>query len=330
MKQRILSGIQPSGELHIGNYLGAIRQWVEMQKKYDSYFCIVDLHAITARQDPEELRANIRKTAAVYLACGVDPKQSAIFVQSTVPAHAELAWVLSTFTQMGELERMTQFKDKVGKQKKEGVGVGLYTYPVLMAADILLYKADAVPVGEDQKQHVELTRNIAERFNNHYDREVFTVPEPFMPKAGARIMGLDDPANKMSKSAASANNYISLFDDMDVVRKKIMKAVTDTGSEVKAGKNKPALTNLLTIYSAVTGTSVAGLEKEYNGKGYADFKAGMADAVIAWLEPLQQEVNSLLKDEGELERILDDGRERAQEVASQTLADVYDTIGLGY
>lgn len=330
MKRRILSGIQPSGELHIGNYLGAIRQWVEMQKDYESFFCIVDLHAITVRQDPAELRDNIRKTAAIYLACGIDPKQSAIFVQSTVPAHAELAWVMATFTQMGELERMTQFKDKTARMKRSGIGAGLFTYPTLMAADILLYNADAVPVGEDQKQHVELTRNLAERFNNHYNRAVFTVPEPFMPKAGARIMGLDDPSNKMSKSAASANNYISLFDDMGTVRKKIMKAVTDTGSEVKAGKDKPALTNLLTVYSSVSGTPVADLERDYKGRGYADFKNGLADAVVAWLEPLQKEVNALLQDAGELEKILDDGRGRAQDIASRTLAEVYETVGLGY
>lgn len=326
MKERLLSGIQPSGELHLGNYLGAIKQWVEMQKKYDSLFCIVDLHAITARQDPDALRENVRRVAASYIACGVDPQQSNIFVQSQVHEHAELAWVLNTFTMMGELQRMTQYKDKLARKKENNVG--LFAYPVLQAADILLYQAAAVPVGDDQKQHIELTRNIAERFNNHYQAEVFTIPEGIFPKHGARIMGLDDPAAKMSKGAASELNYVSFLDDPETVRKKFKKAVTDSGSDIEASEDKPAVTNLLTIYSMLTGKSIADLEKEYDGKGYGDFKAGLAEVAVEWLAPIQEKTDELLKDKAQLDKVLADGKEKAQTIAAKTLKRVYQVVGL--
>lgn len=329
MKPRILSGIQPSGVLHVGNYLGAIRQWVELQHTYDSFFFIVDLHAITVRQDPALLRENIRRAAATYIACGVDPAKAVLFVQSSVRAHAELAWVLNTFTQMGELERMTQFKDK-SKQHKDNINVGLFDYPVLMAADILLYQTELVPVGNDQKQHVELTRNIAERMNNHYGNVLFNLPEPYFPKQGARIMGLDDPLKKMSKSAGSEWNYISLMDDADTVRKKFKKAVTDSGAEIRAAEDKPALTNLLTIYSLLSGKTIEELEKQYAGQGYGTFKMELAEVMVAWLTPIQEKINGLLSDPTALDVVLADGAEKASVIADQTLKDVYHTIGLGY
>ncbi|MBI2411566.1 MAG: tryptophan--tRNA ligase [Candidatus Kerfeldbacteria bacterium] len=329
MSKRILSGIQPTGHLHLGNYIGAVRQWIELQHSYESLFCIVDLHAITVRQKPEELRAAIRRTAAGYLACGVDPEKASIFVQSSVAEHAELAWVLNTFTQMGELERMTQYKDK-SKQHAQNINAGLFTYPALMAADVLLYKTELVPVGEDQKQHIELIRNLAQRFNNHYDKPVFTVPEYVPPKQGARIMGLDDPTKKMSKSAESEWNAIALTDTPDVIRKKIKRAVTDSESEVRAGDDKPALTNLLTIYSVVTGKSIADLEKEYVGRGYGDFKTELGEAVVAWITPIQEKMATYMNDAGELDAVLDAGAERARAIATQTLKEVYDVVGLGY
>lgn len=329
MKPRILSGIQPSGVLHLGNYLGAIRQWVELQHTYDSFFFIVDLHAITVRQDPAVLRENIRRAAATYIACGVDPAKAVLFVQSSVRAHAELTWVLNTFTQMGELERMTQFKDK-SKQHKDNINAGLFDYPVLMAADILLYQTELVPVGNDQKQHVELTRDIAERMNNHYDKVLFNLPEPYFPKQGARIMGLDDPMKKMSKSAGSEWNYISLMDDADTVRKKFKKAVTDSGSEIRAAEDKPSLTNLLTIYSLLSGKTIEELEKQYAGQGYGTFKMELAEVVVAWLTPIQEKIDGLLSDPTALDTMLADGAEKASVIADQTLKDVYNTIGLGY
>lgn len=330
MSKRLLSGIQPSGELHLGNYLGAIKQWISLQQVHESLFCIVDLHAITARQDPKKLHENIRRVAASYLACGVDPQESAIFVQSSVSAHAELAWVLSTFTQMGELERMTQFKDKSKGKGAGQINAGLFTYPVLMAADILLYKPTAVPVGDDQKQHIELTRNIAERFNNYYKTETFVVPEGVFPSSGARIMGLDDPTAKMSKSAPSDLNFISFSDDADVVRKKVKKAVTDSGSDVTAGDDKPALTNLLTIYSLLTGREVSDIEKDYVGKGYGDFKAELAEVIVEWLAPVQLEMKRYLDDPAQLDIILAAGTEQANRIAQVTLDEVYKTVGLGY
>lgn len=328
MTQRLFSGIQPSGELHIGNYIGAIRQWLNFQNDYDSIFCIVDLHAITVRQDPAKLREQIRKLAAWYLACGIDPAKSTMFVQSDVPAHAQIAWVLDTFTQMGELERMTQYKDK-SKQHAENINVGLFAYPVLMATDILLYDTKLVPVGEDQKQHIELTRDIATRFNNVYNKPVFVIPEPMIQKEGARVMGLDNPEKKMSKSSGSEWNYILLSDTADIVRKKIKRAVTDTDTVVRAGDDKKALTNLLTIYSLLTGTSVADLEAQYAGKGYGDFKTGMAEAVIAWLEPLQARYAEFMNDPAELDRALSVGAGKANIIAEKKLKEVYQVVGLG-
>ncbi len=329
MSKRLLSGIQPSGELHLGNYLGAIKQWISLQQVHESLFCIVDLHAITVRQDPKVLRDNIRRVAASYLACGVDPQQSVIFVQSSVPAHAELAWVLSTFTQMGELERMTQFKEKSGKKRTGEVNAGLFTYPVLMAADILLYKPTAVPVGDDQRQHIELTRNIAERFNNHYKKDIFVVPEGVHPTNGARIMGLDNPENKMSKSASSEMNYISFLDDEKTILKKLKKAVTDSGSEVKARADKPAVSNLLTIYSLLTGKEVSEIEADYEGKGYGDFKKDLGEVVVDWLAPIQAEIDRYLDDPAQLDIILAAGTQQAEAIARETLAEVYEAVGLG-
>ncbi|MCW1930212.1 MAG: tryptophan--tRNA ligase [Candidatus Kerfeldbacteria bacterium] len=328
MKQRLFSGIQPSGELHIGNYIGAIKQWLGFQESYESFFCIVDLHAITVRQDPAKLREQTRKLASWYLACGIDPEKSTMFVQSDVPAHAQMTWVFNTFTQMGELQRMTQYKDK-SKQHAENINVGLFDYPVLMAADILLYDPEIVPVGEDQKQHIELARDIATRMNNAYGRELFVLPKYVGQKEGARVMGLDNPEKKMSKSAGSEWNYILLSDTADVVAKKIKRAVTDTDTVVRAGDDKPALTNLLTIYSMLTGTSIADLEKQYAGKGYGDFKTGMAEAMIAWLAPLQEKYAIYMNDPAELDRALSRGAQKANAVAQQKLHNVYQVVGLG-
>lgn len=326
MKSRILSGIQPSGILHIGNYFGALKQWVELQEHNDAFYCIVDLHAITVRQNPEELRNAVRLAAATYLACGLDPKKSHIFVQSHIHEHAELAWVLNTFTQMGEMERMTQYKDKVAKGK--AATVGLFTYPVLMAADILLYQTNKVPVGEDQKQHVELTRDIAERFNNHYGQQVFTLPEVMHPQQGARIMGLDDASNKMSKSASSEMNYIALTDDIETVRKKIMKAKTDSDGVVRTGADKPEMTNLLTIYSLLADRSIESLEKQYEGKGYGDFKKELAEVVVDWVQAVSAGIVDYMNDPAELDAVLAEGRHHAQAVAADTLAAVYKAVGL--
>lgn len=329
MKQRILSGIQPTGPLHLGNYIGAVKQWLNFQAEYESFFCIVDLHAITVRQDAAKLREYIRLTAATYLACGIDPAKATVFVQSSVPAHAELAWVLNTFTQMGELERMTQYKDK-SKKHADNSNAGLFTYPVLMASDILLYQPERVPVGDDQKQHIELTRNIAQRLNNHYGTEVLKVPDGFFPKQGARVMGLDDPTVKMSKSAASEYNYILLTDSADIIRKKIKKAVTDSGSEIRATEDKPAVKNLLTLYSELSDKSIAEIEEMYSGKGYGDFKSDLAEVVVDFITPIQEKIGTYLQNEEELNAILQQGAEKANIVANQTLKKVYDTVGLGF
>lgn len=325
-KKTILSGIQPTGVIHLGNYLGALKQWIELQNDYQAYFFIVDLHAITIRQDPKELKQGIRKLAALYLACGLDPEKATLFVQSQVPEHAELAWILSCYTQMGELERMTQFKDKA-KQHKKNINVGLFSYPVLQAADILLYDTHEVPVGEDQKQHIELTRDIALRFNNIYG-EVFTVPQPLIGKQGARIMGLDNPKKKMSKSAESEYNYISFEDDPKKIRKKIMKAVTDSGDKIKAGKDKPALSNLLNIYSLLSGKEMKVLEKKYTNKGYGDFKKDLAEEVVKFITPIQEEYQLLMKDEAQLDTILNAGAMQAQKQAQKTLNKVKEVVGL--
>lgn len=322
---RILSGIQPSGVLHIGNYIGAVRQWLDLQHNHETFFCIVDYHAITVPQDPEELTKNIYSLVALYLAVGLDPKKVILFKQSDVPAHTELAWILSTLATMGELERMTQYKEKAQKGKRNAVG--LFVYPVLMAADILLYQTELVPVGEDQTQHLELTRDIAERFNRRFGH-TFTIPQSLQPDVGSRIMSLDDPTKKMSKSATSVLGYIALTDAPDVVTKKIKKAVTDSGTDVRAGVDKPAMTNLLTIYSTLSGKSIAELEQQYKGMGYVKFKGDLAIVLVEWLRPIQERYEEYINDFDALRRILNDGAERAKAKAQQTLLDVKCKIGV--
>jgi tryptophanyl-tRNA synthetase len=315
----VLSGVQPSGNLHLGNYLGAIKRWVENQDQFDNFFCIVDLHAITVPQDPQELRKNTRELAAFYLAAGIDPGKSTVFVQSHVPAHAELAWILNCVTPMGWLERMTQFKDKSAKEgdNKERVSTGLFDYPVLMAADILLYRATHVPVGEDQKQHIELARDVAERFNRLYG-ETFVVPEPMIAEAGARIMSLEDPTSKMSKSDPSPGSRIGVYDRPDVIRKNVMRATTDSLRDVRFDESRPGVFNLLTIYQVLTGQTRQQIEAHFDGKGYGDLKREVADVVIAALEPIQRRAQQLLSS-GELEQVLREGAQRAAPIANETL-----------
>jgi len=322
--KRILSGIQPSGIIHLGNYFGAIKNWLNFINEFDSYFCIVDLHALTVYQEPEKLKQNTLDLAKIFIASGLDPKKCTLFIQSHVSEHTELSWILSTITPIAELERMTQFKDKSQKHK-ENINAGLFTYPVLMAADILLYDTDVVPVGEDQMQHVELTRTIAKKFNNLYG-DALKVPKTFVPEHGARLMGLDDPTQKMSKSAASEYNYIAITDEPDLIRKKIMKAVTDSGSEIKYLKDKPAVSNLLTIYHLVTGEEIKSIEQKYAGKGYGDFKKDLAEKIIEFLTPIQDKINEL--DDKKVLKILEKGAENAKKVASQTLDRVKEQIGL--
>jgi tryptophanyl-tRNA synthetase len=322
--KRIFSGVQPTGNIHLGNYLGALRNWVELQHEYESLFCIVNLHAITMPQDPKLLAQKTRDLVRIYLATGVDPNVSIIFIQSDVPAHAELAWILNCVTRIGELERMTQFKDKAARQR-ESVGAGLLNYPVLMASDILLYQTDLVPVGHDQKQHLELTRDLAIRFNRDYG-ETFRVPEPFIPKVGAKIMSLSDAAKKMSKSDENAGGSVTLLDDADAVRRKFKRAVTDSGTEIGFDETRPAITNLLTIYQILTGKQPAEVEANFAGKGYAALKSELADVTIEFLRPLQERIRGY--DDAELDRLLDTGRERAQEIARATLDEVKSRLGI--
>ncbi|MFY9586669.1 MAG: tryptophan--tRNA ligase [Actinomycetota bacterium] len=323
--KRILSGIQPSGEVHLGNYIGALQHWAAQQDEKDCLYCIVDLHAITVPQDPKALRAATLDLAAVLIAIGIDPDRSTLFVQSQVDGHTQLQWVLGSIATFGELRRMTQFKDKLAKQKEGGVSVGYFTYPVLQAADILIYQADEVPVGEDQRQHLELTRDIAQRFNTRYG-ETFVVPQATIPKVGARILDLQTLA-KMSKSSESPNGTIKVTDTPDAIRKKIKTAVTDSGREVTSGSDKPAITNLLTIYSVASGRSIAELEGELSGKGYADLKSGLADALIAFLEPIQRRYAELLADKAELANLLEKGAAKAQALATPTVVTAYDRVG---
>lgn len=328
-KPIVLSGAQPSGELTIGNYMGALRQWVAMQDSHDCLYCVVDLHAITVRQDPKALREACLDTLALYLACGVDPKKSTVFIQSQVPQHTQLGWALNCYTQMGELSRMTQFKDKSQKHANN-INVGLFGYPVLMAADILLYQANQVPVGHDQKQHLELTRDIAYRFNNLYG-EVFTMPEPYIPEQGARVMSLQEPTKKMSKSDDNRNNVIGLLEDPKSIIKKIKRAMTD-GQEPPVVRfdvaEKPGVSNLLTLLHGATGKPIAQLEQEFEGKMYGHLKGETADAVVALLEPIQQRFHQLREDEAHLLQIVQQGGEKARLRAEKTLARVYDVIGL--
>ena len=324
MKKRIFSGAQPTGELHIGNYLGALKNWVALQHEYESFFCIVNLHAITLPQKPETLKQKTLDLARIYLAAGIDPQVSTIFIQSDVAEHAELAWILNCVARMGELERMTQFKDK-SKGKSERVGAGLFTYPVLMASDILLYQTDLVPVGQDQKQHVELTRDLAERFNRDYG-ETFRIPGDFIPPVGAKIQSLQEPAKKMSKSDENLNGSIFLLDDADAITKKIKRAVTDSGTEIRFDAERPAINNLLTIYHLVTGKTAAECEANFEGKGYGHFKTELAEAVVEFLRPFQAKVKDYT--DAELEKILKDGAAKARSVARPTLLDVYEKMGI--
>ena len=323
--KRIFSGAQPTGNVHLGNYLGALRNWVALQKEYESFFCIVNLHAITVAQDPTLLAAKTRELARVYLAVGIEPNISTVFVQSDVAEHTEMTWLLNSVTRMSELERMTQFKDKAGKQG-ENVGVGYFDYPVLMAADILLYHTDLVPVGEDQKQHLELTRDLAIRFNRDYG-ETFRIPEPFIPKIGARIMSLADPTRKMSKSdEQSEAGCVMLLDDADAVQRKFKRAVTDSGTEIHFDASRPAINNLLTIYHLLTGQSPEAIERHFDGHGYAKLKSELADITIDFLKPLQQRVRDI--DDDKLNEILRTGAERARDIASDTLAKAKTKMGL--
>ncbi|OEH91625.1 tryptophan--tRNA ligase [Bacillus solimangrovi] len=324
---KIFSGIQPSGTLTLGNYLGAMKNFVDMQDGNECFFCIVDQHAITVPQDRLALRENSRSLAALYLAAGIDPDKSTVFIQSEVPAHAQLAWILQCTSYIGELERMTQFKDKSLKQKEGGVSAGLLTYPPLMAADILLYNTDIVPVGEDQKQHLELTRNLAERFNNRY-YEVFKVPEVQIPKVGARIMSLTDPTKKMSKSDDNKKAFISMLDDEKQIMKKVKSAVTDSEGIVRYDKeNKPGVSNLLTIYSICANRSIEELVEAYKDKGYGEFKTDTAEAIINVLKPIQERYHQLMESE-KLDDILDEGAERANRAASKTLQKAMNAVGL--
>lgn len=325
-KSVVLSGIQPSGRLTLGNYLGALKHWVRLSDAYACYYMLVDLHAITVRQDPAVLRERCYEFLGLYIACGLDPEKNTLFVQSHVPEHARLSWILNCYTQMGELNRMTQFKDKSQKYA-DNLNAGLFDYPVLMAADILLYQAKQVPVGDDQKQHLELTRDIALRFNNLYGK-VFTVPEPMIPPVGARIMALQDPTAKMSKSGEAETDAIYLLDEPDMVTRKIKRAVTDVGSEVKFDiAGKPGVSNLMSILSAIKGESMASIEARYAGKGYGHFKAEIAEAVVECLKPIQDRYQQVRGDREGLQKILRAGAECASAKAEITLSKVHDVLG---
>ncbi|EMG28116.1 tryptophanyl-tRNA ligase [Listeria fleischmannii 1991] len=326
MKKVIFSGIQPSGDLTLGNYIGALKQFGNFQDEYDCYYCIVDEHAITVPQDRLKLRKQIRSLAALYLAVGLDPEKATLFIQSEVPAHAQAAWILQCNVYIGELERMTQFKDK--SAGKAGVSAGLLTYPPLMAADILLYQTDLIPVGDDQKQHIELTRDLAERFNKKHN-EIFKVPDIFVPKQGARVMSLQEPTKKMSKSDENVKSAIYLLDPPNTIRKKIKSAVTDSSGVVQYDKeNKPGISNLLSIYSALTGEAIAVIEEKYVNKGYGDFKADLAEIVVQELEPIQERYENFIQSD-ELDDILDAGAEKARFIANKTLKKMENAVGLG-
>jgi tryptophanyl-tRNA synthetase len=328
-KPVILSGMQPSSDsLHLGNYIGALGNWVTMQDEFEAFYCVVDLHAITVPQDPAELRERTRSTAAQYIAAGIDTEKSTLFIQSHVQAHTQIAWVLNTITGFGEASRMTQFKDKSAKQGADAASVGLFTYPILMAADILAYQANVVPVGEDQRQHLELTRDLAMRFNSRFG-ETFTVPEPHILKETAKIYDLQNPTSKMSKSAETEAGLLKIMDDPAVTAKKVMRAVTDADGEIRFDReNKPGVANLLTIFSVLSGRSIDDLVNEYAGGGYGSLKKDLAEQVTASFTPIRERTTELLSDPAELDRLLGAGADRASEVAAATLAKVYDAIGL--
>ncbi|MGO1544628.1 MAG: tryptophan--tRNA ligase [Gulosibacter sp.] len=327
-KPVIFSGMQPSSDsLHLGNYVGALTNWVKMQDDFDALFCVVNQHAITVPTEPEVLRERTLATAAQYIAAGIDPERSTLYVQSHVPEHAQLAWILGTMTGFGEASRMTQFKDKSQRHGAEGTTVGLFTYPVLMAADILLYQADSVPVGEDQRQHIELTRNLAERFNSRFG-DTFTVPEGYIPKASAKVYDLQDPTSKMSKSAESDAGLLRILDPANVTKKKVMRAVTDADGEIRYDPTaKAGVSNLLTIYAVLTDREIEDVANEYAGRGYGDLKKGLAEAVEATFAPIRERTNELLDDRGELQNLLRKGAERARERAAKTLTLVHEKIG---
>ena len=324
-KKRIFSGMQPSGVITLGNYLGALKNWTKLQDEYDCLYCIVDMHAITVRQDPVKLRKQARDLLVQYLAVGLDPEKNIIYYQSHVPQHAELAWILNCYTYMGELNRMTQFKDKCAKHA-DNINAGLFTYPSLMAADILLYQTDLVPVGEDQRQHLELTRDIAQRFNGIYG-DVFKVPDAYIGKVGARVMALQEPTKKMSKSDENQNNIITLMDDPKVIMNKMKRAMTDSDTEVRFAEEKPGISNLLSIYCAVTGKTIAESEKEFAGVGYGTFKTAVGEAVVAELEPVQKRVKELEANKDYLDAIIRSGAEKASRLADRTLTKVQKKVG---
>lgn len=324
-KKTIFSGMQATGTLHLGNYLGALKNWVQLEDEYECFYCVVDLHSITIRQDPAELRKKARALLTLYIAAGLNPEKNCIYYQSHVSAHAELSWILNCFTYMGELNRMTQFKDKAAKHS-ENINAGLYTYPVLMASDILLFQTDLVPVGSDQKQHLEITRDIAERFNNIYG-DVFTIPEPYIGKYGARIMSLQEPEKKMSKSDENVNGSIYLMDDPDTIIRKFKRAVTDSDNEIRYSADKPGIKNLIDIYSVATGKTAEETEKEFASSGYGDFKLAVGEAVIAMLKPIQDRFNELSKDKGYIDSIIKNNAEKANYYANKTLRKAQKKVG---
>ena len=324
MPKRIFSGAQPTGNVHLGNYLGALRNWVALQHEYESFFCIVNLHALTVPQNPKQLAEKTRDLARIYLAVGIDPQVSTVFVQSDVKEHAELTWVLNCVARMSELERMTQYKDKARKQQ-ENISIGLFDYPVLMASDILLYQTDLVPVGDDQRQHLELTRDLAIRFNRDFG-ETFKVPDAYIPKVGARIMSLSDPTRKMSKSDDDPNGCVLLMDEADAIVKKFKRAVTDSGTEIRFDESRPAINNLLEIYHLITAKPTQDVEEHFAGKGYAQLKGDLAEATVEFLKPIQQRVKEISDEQ--LDAILAKGSEKAQQIASVTLAEVFERTGL--
>lgn len=324
-QKRVLSFIQPSGLLTLGNYLGALKNWTEMQNDFDCTFAVADLHAITVRQEPAKLRNQIYSTYAILLALGIDPEKNTVFIQSHVPEHAQLAWLLSCYTQFGEMSRMTQFKDK-SQRHPDNINVGLFSYPVLMAADILLYKADLIPVGADQKQHIEIARDIANRFNNIYG-DVFTIPDGYIPKSAARIKSLQDPTKKMSKSDDNVNAWVAILDTKDDIIRKFKRAVTDSDSRVIMSEDKPGVSNLISIYSAVTGKTTQEVEREFDGKGYGDFKLAVGEAVADELAPIKQKHDEIIKDKKELERLYRIGAEKAEYVARKTYLKAMKKVG---
>ena len=324
-KKTLLSGIQPSGKLGIGNYLGAIKNWVKLQDEYNCIFLIVDLHALTLKQVPADLRARCYSYVAQYIACGIDPTKNIVAMQSHIPAHTQLMWIFSNLSYMGEMQRMTQFKDKV--KNMENINVGLFSYPILMASDILIYQADLVPVGADQKQHLELARNIAQRFNNQYS-DTFPIPEPYIPETGSRIMSLQNPDKKMSKSDDNDNNILGLLDPPDMIVKKIKRAVTDSGSTIQYDEDRTGLANLLNIYSALSGDSIKDIESKFEGKMYSEFKKDLAEVVVESLNPIQNKYNELINDKAYLTEVLSEGAEKASRIAFKTIRKVYKKSGL--